>query len=105
MERLAVIDGAGRDFGMRLEIPVDVLVRELDGESVLLNLDSECYYGLDEVGTRMWQVLTTSPSIAAAYDDLLAEYDVDAETLRSDMGELIGQLVAHGLLVVGDDKA
>ena len=62
---------ASLPFDTIVRAPGHVLVRELEGESVLLNLDSEAYFGLDEVGTRMWAVLTTSPTIQAAYDELL----------------------------------
>jgi hypothetical protein len=55
-------------IGKRVAIGADVLVRELQGELVLLNLKSETYFGLDEVGTRMWSVLTSTPSIRAAVD-------------------------------------
>jgi hypothetical protein len=80
--------------------PDGVLFRDLNGESILLNLDSETYFGLDEVGTRMWQVLTTQPTIQAAFDDLCAEFDVDGEQLRRDLEELLDQLVAQRLLEV-----
>jgi len=42
-------------FSGRVEVPKNVLVRFLGKECVLLNLKSEIYYGLDEIGTRMWQ--------------------------------------------------
>ena len=87
---------------MRVVVPADVLVRELDGESVILNLKSERYFGLDEVGTRIWAVLSTSESIQSAYEMLLSEYDVDGEQLRRDMQELVEQMVAHGLVEVSD---
>ena len=88
-------------FTMRVSVPSDVLMRELlDSESVILNLESERYFGLDEVGTRMWTVLTTSESIQATFEVLLAEYDVDAELLRQDLYELIEKLVEHGLVEV-----
>ena len=87
-------------FSMRVSVPTDVLVRELDCESVLLNLESESYFGLDEVGTRMWSALKTTGSIEAAYEAVLAEYDVDPERLRHDLMELIGKLVEHGLVEV-----
>jgi Coenzyme PQQ synthesis protein D (PqqD) len=77
-----------------------VLVRFLDQESVLLNLEPEQYFGLDETGTRMWQLLTDSPSIDAAYQELLAEFDVEPELLRSNLTELLGRLVESGLLQV-----
>ena len=84
----------------RIEIPDEVLVRELQGESVLLNLDSECYFGLDEVGTRMWNALAAAPSTAAACEALLAEYDVAPEQLRADLDAFVAQLAAAGLVRV-----
>ncbi len=87
-------------FSDRAAAPAHVLVRLLDQESVLLNLESEQYFGLDETGTRIWQVVTTSPNIDAAYQELLAEYDVQPEMLRENLNELLGHLVEHGLLQV-----
>jgi len=87
----------------RLSVPPDVLMREVDGESVLLNLLNERYYTLDEVGTRMWTLLTTSESIEDAWKGLLAEYEVEPETLRRDLQELIEKLVENGLLELNRD--
>ena len=87
----------------KLVVPDGVLVRDLAGESVLLNLNSESYFGLDEVGTHMWTVLTTSPSIDAAFDTLLIEYEVDPVQLRDDLRSFIEKLVDLGLLDVQAD--
>jgi Coenzyme PQQ synthesis protein D (PqqD) len=87
-------------FKDRATAPKHVLVRLLDQESVLLNLETERYFGLDETGTRMWQLLTTSPTIDAAYQELVAEYDVQPELLRENLTELLGHLVEHGLLQI-----
>ncbi|MFB2896974.1 PqqD family protein [Aerosakkonemataceae cyanobacterium BLCC-F50] len=92
----------GITFEMRVSVPEDVLIRELDGESVILNLKSERYFGLDEVGTRMWEVLSTSETIAAAYQTLLSEYDVVPEQLETDLSNLLQQLVEHGLINVSN---
>ena len=70
-------------FADRAATPANVLVRILDRESVLLNLETEQYFGLDETGTRMWQLVTGSPSIEAAYQELLAEFDVEPEDRKS----------------------
>jgi hypothetical protein len=86
--------------GARLLVPEGVLVRDLHGESVVLNLQTEKYFGLDEVGTRMWEVLTTADTIQAAYETLLVEYEVEPNLLRADMEKLISELVEHGLLVI-----
>ena len=87
-------------FASKVTAPDSVLIRELEGEAVLLNLDNETYYGLDEVGTRMWAVVTTAPSIAAAHAALLQEYDVAPDQLASDLRVWIGQLVDNGLLIL-----
>ena len=55
-------------FSDRVRVPDDVLISSLQEESVILNLDSERYFGLDNVGTRFLSVLNTSDSIEAAYN-------------------------------------
>ena len=90
-------------FSDRVKIPDDVLISKLEEESVILNLDNERYYGLDDVGTRILSVLTTSDSIEAAYQTLLKEYDVDGEVLREDLLELVEQLVEQGLVRISDE--
>ncbi len=84
----------------RVTVPAHVLVRFLDKESVLLNIETERYFGLDETGTRMWQLVTAAPSVDAAYLQLLDEYDVEAELLRSNLTDLLSRLVENGLLQV-----
>lgn len=83
-----------------VSLPPNVLVRKLADEAVLLNLDSEQYYGLDDIGTRMLDALCAANSVEAAYDELAPEYDVDPQTLRSDLCTLVEQLVERGLLEV-----
>jgi hypothetical protein len=85
-------------FSDRVEVPNHVMVRFLEKESVFLNLETEHYYGLDETGTRMWEVVTAAPSIESAYEQLLSEFDVEAEVLRQNLSELLEQLVKIGLL-------
>jgi hypothetical protein len=84
----------------RLSIPQHVLVRFMDKESVLLNLETERYFGLDETGTRIWQVVTAAPNVDAALGLLLDEFDVEPELLRGNMTELLGRLVENGLLTL-----
>jgi len=87
-------------FEGRAATPAHVLVRFLDRETVLLNLETERYFGLDETGTRMWQLATDSPSLDAAYEQLLAEFDVEPELLKSNLLELLDRLVDNGLLQI-----
>ena len=87
-------------FSDRVRIPDDVLISRLQEEAVILNLDSERYYGLDNVGTRILNVLTASDSIESAYESLLVEYDVDEQVLRDDLLELVESLVKQGIIEV-----
>jgi hypothetical protein len=85
-------------FLQRTTIAPDVLFRLVGDEGVLLNLRTERYLGLDPVGARMWTVLNDAPSIQAAYDSLLQEYDVEPDRLHKDLDELLGRLVEQGLI-------
>jgi coenzyme PQQ synthesis protein D (PqqD) len=89
-------------FDDRLVQPANVLVRFLDKESVLLNIDTERYFGLDETGTRMWQLVTVAPKVEVAYQRLLDEYDVAPELLRENLADLLNRLVENGLLQIAD---
>jgi hypothetical protein len=87
-------------FSDRVVVPTHVLIRHLDGESVLLNLESEKYFGLDTTATRMWELLTNSPCIDAAYGRLAEEFEVEPGLLRDHLVELLSQLSQNGLLQV-----
>ena len=87
-------------FADRVKVPDDVLISNLQEESVILNLDSERYFGLDDVGTRFLSALTTSNSIEAAYDLLLEEYEVDRQVLRQDLLALVENLAEQGIVEV-----
>ncbi len=77
----------------------DVLARAVGEELVLLDLASEEYYALDDIGAAMWEAISSAPNLAAARDALLAEFDVEAAKLAGDLLELVDRLSAKGLLV------
>jgi len=82
----------------KIKFPEDILFHEVGGEAVILNLESGKYYGLDELGTRMWALLSEYGAIEPVVNALLAEYEVEEEQLRSDLLKLINDLSSHGLL-------
>jgi len=86
-------------FSSNFSIPENVLGQELNGEVVLLNMDSEFYYSLNPVGSRMWQMLTESGNLEGAIQQLLQVFSIDETTLRQDVTALIKELVAEGLLI------
>ena len=83
---------------MKIEISEDVLFQEVSGETVLLDLASEQYFGLDSVGTRIWALLNEGAGADAVVDTLLAEYEVERATLAADVDELLARLAEAGLI-------
>ncbi len=75
----------------------EVLFQNLDGEAVLLDLASETYFGLNEVGTRVWELLEASRTLGELSSQLQAEYDVEAARAESDVIDLATRLVEAGL--------
>ncbi len=87
----------------RVTIPEEVLFRELQDEAVILELASGQYYGLDEVGTRMWQLLRHHGCLRPAYQALLEEYQVSQDQLRRDLLEFVEGLAARKLLELHEE--
>ena len=77
-----------------------VFAQEVDGEMVLLDMESENYFGLDEVGKAIWQAMQEHGTLQEAFDDLLKQYDVEAEVLEHDLSDFVGKLVESGLVEV-----
>ncbi len=82
----------------QITISNTVLFRELEGEAVLLATGSGQYFGLNEVGTRMWSLLRQHGEIEAACRELIAEYDVPEERLRADFSSFVDTLAIRGLV-------
>ncbi len=76
----------------------DILFRELAGESVLLDLENERYYGLDEIGTRIWQLLGEAGRADGLLEAMLQEFEVGEVRLRQELGDFLHQLADAGLI-------
>ena len=88
----------GLQKDQKFSIPEAVLFQEVSGETVLLDLDSESYFGLDEIGTRIWILLNEGRGQGGIVDALLEEYEVERDTLEADVAELLGNLLEAGLI-------
>ncbi|MBN1834591.1 MAG: PqqD family protein, partial [Spirochaetales bacterium] len=71
---------------------------DLEEETVILNAQSGIYYGLDHVGTRVWELLARPVPIGEVMRTVLEEYDVDPERLETDLCQLLDELIAKGLV-------
>ena len=75
-----------------------VLSQEVHGELVLLDLDGEQYFGLNEVGRVIWDELTSGQRLGAILDALVKRFDVHPDRAEQDLEDLLGQLLAHDLI-------
>jgi hypothetical protein len=76
----------------------NVVSRVLECEAVILNLESGVYFGLNEVGTRIWALIQEHGSLRKVLETMKQEYEVAPQELESDLLQLIEQLQARGLV-------
>jgi len=89
------------DFKSNIEQPDEVIMQELtDDQSILLNTQSEHYFGLDEIGNVFYKCIVESKTIQEAFHTLNTTYDTDPETLKADLQEFINNLVKRNLLKI-----
>ena len=88
------------DLDTRFSVPTQVMSRLVGDETVLLDLQSGMYFGLDAVGQRIWDSVSEGECLAAAVDVVTAEYDVDVDQAKADAIEFVASLVERGLLEI-----
>ncbi|HEY9873067.1 MAG TPA: PqqD family protein [Candidatus Obscuribacterales bacterium] len=84
----------------QVKLPDSVLMEDMAGEAIMLNMTTEQYHALDEVGARMLTVLIESESIQAAIESLLEEFEVEPAVLQADLLEYIEDLNSDGLVEI-----
>ncbi|HXQ52405.1 MAG TPA: PqqD family peptide modification chaperone [Stellaceae bacterium] len=82
----------------------DVIATEVDGEAVLMSIERGQCYGFDTIGTRVWVLIETPAAVRDVCAALVEEYDVDAETCRRDVLQLLSELAREGLVTIGDGQ-
>jgi len=83
-----------------ITISNDVLFQNMGDEYVLLNTQTERYFSLNYVGARFWELLSGGLNIPSAIEKLLAEYEVDRETLEKDLYALLKKLENDQLVIL-----
>ena len=82
----------------RVTVPFETLAQLFATEAVLLSLASERYFSLDDVGTEVWRVLVSAPTVGSAVEQLLGVYDVEKEQLTADVVTFVTELTGAGLV-------
>jgi hypothetical protein len=78
---------------------------DLEGEAVILHLGEGVYYGLNEVGAKVWTLVQTPRTVLEIRDALLKDYDVEPDDCTSDLIELLQRLMDWKLVELRNGKS
>ena len=84
----------------RVVVQPSVIYRDVSGEIVLLDLQSGVYYGLDAIGSRMWQLLMEQHDVDDVCSIMIDEYETSSDALRADVDRLVTELAEKGLVSI-----
>ncbi len=88
------------NFNNKITFADTVFAQEVDGEMVLLDMNSENYFGLDEVGTAIWQAMQEKESLKEVFEVLLGQYEVEEDVLKKDLINFVEKLKESGLIKI-----
>ena len=86
------------NLSYKISIPAQVMARQVGDETVILDLASGTYFGLDPIGARIWQLIGEGKALGEICEALLAEYEVSSEQLQGDLERLLQELGSKGLI-------
>jgi|GEM_PF-178386 hypothetical protein len=72
----------------------------IDGDTVMMSIDNGEYYGLNPIGTKIWEIIETPVAVSQLISRLLGEFDVSPEECQADTMEFLNQLYAKNLLYI-----
>jgi len=88
------------DLNKKVIFAETVFAQEVDGEMVLLDMNSENYFGLDAVGTDIWQAIQEKETLQEVLETLLEQYDVEEDVLKKDLLAFVEKLKESELIEV-----
>ena len=84
----------------KIVVSKDVVSCDLGGETAMLDMKEGVYYGLNEIGTVIWELIQNPITLLEIIDKILEEYEVDEETCYADTVELIKEMEKNGLVAI-----
>ncbi|MDD3775742.1 MAG: PqqD family protein [Sulfurovaceae bacterium] len=85
------------DFNQKIIFLDTVFIQEVDDEIIVLDTNTENYFGLNKIGSVIWQTIKEKQVLDEVYKTLLERYDADAEVLRADLENFVVKLLEGGL--------
>ncbi|WP_292656497.1 PqqD family protein [Nitratifractor sp.] len=89
------------DFSKKVNFSDAIFAQEVDGEMVLLDMNSENYFGLDAVASDIWRLLQEGKTLQETEEALLEIYDAEAEQVHKDLEAFVEKLIESGLASLG----
>ena len=84
---------------MKYRKSLEVLTSKIDDEVIIMSIDADSYFGLNDVGSRAWELLDEP----ATFEELVAllrdEYEVDEDTCREDLQSFLDNMMARNLIL------
>ncbi len=74
----------------------------LDAETVILHFDKGLYFGLNDVGTIVWNQIQSPRTVREIRDAIMSEYEVSTDQCEHDLMQLMQELCKQGLIEVRD---
>lgn len=93
------------DLNSRVILSENIFVQDVDGEMVLMDMESEEYFGLDTIGATFWQALQETERLQETLKYLLEMYEVEESVLEKDLVAFVEKLRANGLAVVDQEAS
>ncbi len=88
------------DFSKKIVVSENVFVQEIDDEIVMLDMNSENYFGLNNIGSEIWKLMQEKETIQEIYEAMKDAYDIDGETLKNDIENLFANLEKNRLVII-----
>ena len=85
-------------LNVQYQVHPEAFATEVDDQVVILDYESGTYFTLNEVGSRIWQLVAQGNTVRAIQEQLLQEYEVSEDQLHQDLLNILSQLRAKGLI-------
>ena len=82
------------------QVSQEVLSSKIDEEVILMSIEADSYFGIDPVGSHIWELLSKQPATTnELVQILMEEYEVDEETCRKDVQTFVDDMSLRKLIV------
>lgn len=86
------------DLNSVVTVSEDLIASDLDGEIVMMSIENGEYYGLDAIGSRIWELIENQKKVSELCDLLIEEFEVGREQCEKDILAFLNEMVKSNLI-------